>query len=107
MPSSIRVSFILTAAIAGAAAVGTVSTTTAPQLKPDPATVRAHGSDLFAQHCAVCHDPAIEGAPDASAFETFPQPFIVQALKIGDMKPNATGLSDDDIAAIAAYLTAQ
>jgi len=106
MQSAIRVGFILTASIAAAAAVSQVSTPS-QQPTPSPATLRAHGSDLFAQHCAVCHDPAIEGAPDASAFETFPPPFIVQALKSGDMKPMAAGLSDDDINAIAAYLTAQ
>jgi len=37
---------------------------------------------------------------------SFARGFIVDTLKTGDMRPRAQGLSDDEIDAIAAYLTA-
>ena len=82
-------------------------TQTPPLTAPVTAAVRTRGAEVFSDRCQVCHDPAIEGAPDASAFVTFPSQFIIQALKTGDMAPKAAGLSDDDIKAVAAYLSGQ
>jgi len=72
-----------------------------------PAGAVARGQALFALRCQACHDPAVEDAPAKSDLATFAPGFIVDTLKNGDMRPRAQGLSDDDIDAIAIYLTAR
>ncbi len=70
------------------------------------AAVVAHGESLFKARCASCHDPAIERAPPKVALaRRFPDD-IATTLKTGVMQPMATGLSDEDIHAIATYLGA-
>jgi polyvinyl alcohol dehydrogenase (cytochrome) len=70
------------------------------------AAMVAHGETLFKTRCASCHDPAIERAPPKAALaRRFPDE-IATALKTGVMQPMATGLSDEDIHAIATYLGA-
>ena len=66
----------------------------------------AHGEQIYTTRCKTCHEPAIERAPGRAELATRSRADIVTALTSGVMKPMATGLSDGDIQAVAAYLTA-
>ena len=65
----------------------------------------SQGEAVFGSRCKVCHEPAVERAPERSELATRKPSEVVAALSSGIMKPMASGLSDDDIAAVAAYLT--
>ncbi|HEY0435065.1 MAG TPA: PQQ-binding-like beta-propeller repeat protein, partial [Phenylobacterium sp.] len=66
----------------------------------------AAGEAVFMARCKGCHDPNIDRAPSKATLATYPAAQIVDALTNGVMKPMASGLSDTDKAAVAAYLTA-
>ncbi|MBS0331148.1 MAG: PQQ-binding-like beta-propeller repeat protein, partial [Proteobacteria bacterium] len=66
----------------------------------------AAGETVFNGRCKGCHDPAIERAPSKATLAAYPAAQIVDALTNGVMKPMASGLSDEDKANVAAYLTA-
>ncbi len=74
------------------------------QTAPAPAQF-SQGEAVFGSRCKVCHEPAVERAPERSELATRKPAEVVAALTSGIMKPMASGLSDDDIAAVAAYLT--
>jgi len=63
------------------------------------------GEQVFMTRCKGCHDPNIDRAPSKATLATYPAAQIVDALTNGVMKPMAAGLSDEDKAAVAAYLT--
>jgi polyvinyl alcohol dehydrogenase (cytochrome) len=69
------------------------------------ASTAAHGAILFKSKCASCHEPAVDRAPSKDSLARHFPDDIVAALKTGVMQPMAAGLSDDDISAIATYLT--
>jgi polyvinyl alcohol dehydrogenase (cytochrome) len=69
------------------------------------ATAAAHGAILFKAKCASCHEPAVDRAPSKDSLARHFPDDIVAALKTGVMQPMAAGLSDDNINAIATYLT--
>ena len=73
----------------------------AAHAQPAPAA----GEAVFNGRCKGCHDPNIDRAPSKATLATFPAAQIVDALTNGVMKPMAAGLSDEDKAAVAAYLT--
>ncbi|HEY2750076.1 PQQ-binding-like beta-propeller repeat protein [Phenylobacterium sp.] len=64
------------------------------------------GEAVFNTRCKACHDPAIERAPNRATLATMPADTIIEALTSGVMKPMASGLSETDKQAVAAYLTA-
>ncbi|HEY3950073.1 PQQ-binding-like beta-propeller repeat protein [Phenylobacterium sp.] len=67
----------------------------------------AHGEELFMGRCKGCHMPPVEHAPSrAELAAQFPD-VIIDALKTGKMQAMAAGLSDDDIASIAVFITGQ
>src|SRR6185312_12378341 len=71
------------------------------------AKMAAHGEELFGQRCKSCHMPPVEHAPSrAELAAQFPN-VIIDALKTGKMQAMASGLSDDDIASIAVFITGQ
>src|SRR5262249_58097340 len=78
-----------------------------------PLAVRAQtaqpgpGEGVFNARCKACHDPNIDRAPSKATLGTYPAGQIVDALTNGVMKPMAAGLSDEDKANVAAYLTSQ
>jgi len=72
----------------------------------DQKLVIARGETLFSQHCAMCHEPAIEGAPSQADLGEYNPQTIVEILRQGPMKPMAKDLSDADIEAINRYLHA-
>jgi len=71
------------------------------------ARLQAHGEELFNARCKSCHMPPVERAPSrAELAAQFPN-VISDALKTGKMQAMASGLSDEDIGAIAAFVTGQ
>ena len=70
------------------------------------AQASATGEAVFNARCKACHEPAIERAPDRATLATMPSGVIVEALTTGVMKSMATGLSEAERQAVAAYLTA-
>ncbi|HLZ73406.1 PQQ-binding-like beta-propeller repeat protein [Phenylobacterium sp.] len=71
------------------------------------AKMAAHGEELFGQRCKSCHMPPVEHAPSrAELAAQFPN-VIIDALKTGKMQAMASGLSDNDIASIAVFVTGQ
>jgi polyvinyl alcohol dehydrogenase (cytochrome) len=64
-----------------------------------------NGAALFDARCKMCHDPATGRAPNRTSLAAMRASDIVDVLTNGVMAPMATGLSQPDKAAIAAYLT--
>lgn len=71
------------------------------------AKLQAHGEEIFNQRCKSCHMPPVEHAPSRSELAAQFPDVIIAALKTGKMQSMAAGLSDDDIAAIAVFVTGQ
>lgn len=68
-------------------------------------TDRSHGRELYETRCASCHEADGDRAPRKDALVAMGPDTIVQALSRGVMRANATGMSDDDIEAVAVYIT--
>lgn len=62
------------------------------------------GESLFRQRCAVCHDHPQGNIPPRALLESRSRAYLVDTLTHGVMRAQATGLSANDINAIAAYL---
>jgi mono/diheme cytochrome c family protein len=85
----------------------------APAATPAPAQAPtagaadpAAGEGAFKGRCAGCHEMGAGGAPDKATLATHTPADIFDILKNGPMMAMASGLSDDDMHNIAAYLTA-
>lgn len=73
------------------------------------------GKDLYMKRCAGCHgavsDPVAQARagpsriPAKIVLETYPPAHIIEAMLYGPMVEMAIGLSETDMAKIAAYLT--
>lgn len=64
------------------------------------------GAALYAQRCAGCHERPQSHAPPRSALASRSSINILMALTTGAMRPQAAGLSHEQVEAIAGYLTA-
>jgi polyvinyl alcohol dehydrogenase (cytochrome) len=76
----------------------------------DPATPTAspggEGAQIWAQRCSACHDHAQDRIPPRVLIATTRAPEdIIDTLTLGAMRPQATGLTADQIRSIAVYLT--
>ena len=71
--------------------------------RADPPTP---GQQVWIQRCQGCHEPAVGHAPDRAALSARPRQAIEDSLTGGVMKAMASGLSADDIRAVADYITA-
>jgi cytochrome c553 len=95
---------LLSAAIAWIAlvhparAVDTVDAIPSAQLDSD------RGKALFAQHCAACHEHPSGNIPPVFVLNYKSPEQIVEPLTKGPMRPQATGLTPDDIREIAIHL---
>ncbi len=87
----------------GLAARGAAAQSPAAQ---SPAAQAPDGAALYARHCAQCHDHAQGHIPTREALANRSPINIVMTLLTGAMRPQAAGLSHDDVSAIAAFLTA-
>jgi polyvinyl alcohol dehydrogenase (cytochrome) len=74
-----------------------------------PSTSAPTGTQLFEQHCAMCHVSSSGGqrAPDLSVLRNLPPEEIVNALTIGSMSGQAQGLSDAEKRMIAEAISTQ
>src|SRR5436190_7116546 len=66
---------------------------------------QANGEQLFNSRCKMCHDPAVDRAPNRTALAAMRPADIVEVLTSGVMSPMAGGMSAADKQAIAAFLT--
>jgi mono/diheme cytochrome c family protein len=76
---------------------------TAAQPAPDPEILQA-GESVFDQRCAACHNSGAPGVPNRDTISKLEVVRIAEALRNGVMKPQATGLTDKQIGAVAVYL---
>lgn len=68
----------------------------------------ASGTDaaaIYKQKCAVCHDHPVGRIPSRSMIKTLPAQQVVFDLTFGVMQPQGLGLSVQEIAALATFLT--
>ncbi len=63
------------------------------------------GQRLYALRCAACHDNASDRTPPRDVIAKNTPAFIFAALSSGVMQPMAAGLSEDEMKAIALYLS--
>ena len=63
------------------------------------------GAELYKQKCAVCHDEAQERVPPLFLIRRRSAEDVIQTLTTGVMKQQASGLSAEQIRALAIHLT--
>ena len=63
------------------------------------------GKNVYEQRCALCHNSNRPGAPPKDALAQLPHEKIVDVLVNGLMQDRALGLGDEEIQALASYLT--
>lgn len=63
------------------------------------------GRELYEARCATCHDNPTDRTPHRDVIAKNPPTFILAALRTGIMQPMAAGLSEDEMKAIALYLS--
>ena len=66
------------------------------------------GARVYRERCAGCHDMNQGGnsrSPPRDVLETIPQSTVLRTLTSGSMKPQATGLSDSEIRAVAQFVS--
>jgi len=73
-----------------------------PPLEPSPADP---ATSLFTTRCAACHNDFVNNAPTLFTLQAYKPEVIVTALKTGKMARMAMGLSDEEIASIAKFIT--
>jgi polyvinyl alcohol dehydrogenase (cytochrome) len=98
---------VLVAALAGCAGDEAPAAPAAPQAVASVTPPANHGETLYRQRCATCHDNATDRTPARAVIAANPPAFIYNALRNGVMQPMAAGLSEDDMKAIALYLSPQ
>jgi polyvinyl alcohol dehydrogenase (cytochrome) len=77
----------------------------AGDLVPSPGANQP-GAGLYGQRCAQCHDHPVDRIPPRVLLSIVKTPEqVVTALTEGVMKPMASGLSTDQIASLATYIT--
>ena len=100
------VKFVISALVGLTAALAMASAGKSQEAaRPAAAPAGPNGEALFAAHCAMCHDPALDRTPTRTDLaRNFPE-YIKKALVSGVMKPMAVGLSEPEKDAIARFLT--
>lgn len=63
-----------------------------------------HGAEVYAKHCASCHDQSAVRIPSRSVLQQRTSGYIFKILNTGIMKTQAATLSSDDRGAIAQWL---
>jgi len=71
---------------------------------PDP-KVASMGAQVYQERCAMCHDSAQGNIPPRSVLRGRSPDFVLRVLKTGIMRPNATGLSNEQLAAVVVHVT--
>ncbi len=66
----------------------------------------SEGAAIYRQRCSACHDHAQDRIPPKVLIATTRAPEdVIDTLTLGVMRPQATGLTADQIRAVAVYLT--
>jgi polyvinyl alcohol dehydrogenase (cytochrome) len=60
---------------------------------------------IYKEKCAVCHDHPVGRIPPRSTIKTLPAQQVIYDLTFGVMQPQGLGLSVQEIAALATFLT--
>src|SRR5580704_16723986 len=76
---------------------------TAQQTGAPPAAMQ--GRSLFQARCASCHEPAVGRAPDRARLAQLGALEVFNELKNGSMRAMAEGLKDEELGAVAAYVS--
>lgn len=89
-----------------------------PKASPTPAAAQAttpgrgatttpavNGEPLWRTRCAGCHEPAQDRAPTRADLANRTPEYVFEALTRGIMQPMADGLGQNDMRAIATYVT--
>lgn len=63
------------------------------------------GKTVFRQHCALCHEGGVAGAPARSMLGSMPAKSIYLALSQGAMQAQGAQLTDEERRRVAEYLT--
>lgn len=92
-----------------AATLASLNVAAADAVAVDPAIPSAQlesarGADLFARHCAMCHEHPSGNIPPVFVLNYKSPEQIVDALTKGPMRPQASGLSTDDVRQLAIHL---
>ena len=101
----------LTGAAAPIAALSTAgflfaATPASGQGAPSAVDTTSPGAVAYAEHCASCHDHPIDRIPPRNTISmSRPPEYIARTVTEGVMKANAAGLTKDQIAQIAVFLT--
>ena len=70
-----------------------------------PPELARQGAEVYQAHCAMCHDHPQERIPSRAAITiTKSADYVLRALTVGAMRPQASALSADEKKAVAAYL---
>jgi len=71
---------------------------------PDPRQ-GGRGGQIYLSTCARCHDKGVERAPQRTLFVYMSPQSVYRALKDGEMRAEAEGLSDNDKTLVAEFVT--
>ncbi|MGX9427026.1 MULTISPECIES: outer membrane protein assembly factor BamB family protein [Bradyrhizobium] len=72
-----------------------------------PATAAQSGAELYAQHCAQCHDAGDPQSriPNRAALQSMAFEHVLRAITSGSMAPMVKDRTDDERKAIASFVT--
>ncbi len=65
------------------------------------------GAEVYGAVCASCHDEGLDHAPHRSMLRLMSPDSIFTALSQGTMRPQAEGLSDEQMRAVAEFITSR
>src|SRR5689334_3006104 len=72
-----------------------------------PATAEETGAELYAQHCAQCHDAGDPQSriPNRTALQSMAFEHVLRAITSGSMAPMVKDRTEDERKAIASFVT--
>jgi polyvinyl alcohol dehydrogenase (cytochrome) len=73
----------------------------------DVGEASSEGERLFEERCSVCHDGGIPGIPTRETLASFSRVYVLNALTEGLMFEQGYGLTDEQLGAIANYVSNQ
>jgi polyvinyl alcohol dehydrogenase (cytochrome) len=72
---------------------------------PDMGATQGPGNDLFREHCAACHERAVDRAPPRLVLALMSPASIVHALEDGPMRAQGSSLTAQQKVTVAEYIT--
>jgi polyvinyl alcohol dehydrogenase (cytochrome) len=96
---------ILFGGILSAGIISPLFSSSSKELQQQGAATSPEGAALYKQKCAVCHDEPQERTPPLFLIRRRSAEDVIQTLTSGSMKQQATGLTAEQIRALAIHLT--